>query len=68
MQFMSKTAVKDQVVADFLADHPVPGSFKLYGDLSDKIAEVCMAQASLEEQVWQLIFDGALRTVQEEVS
>ena len=45
-----------------LADHPSPGSSKLYDDLPDKIAEVNVIHVSSEEQVWQLIFDGASRT------
>jgi len=35
---------------------------KLYEDLSDEIAEVCLTQMSLEGHVWQLFFNGALRT------
>jgi len=38
-------------VADFLADHPVSGTLKLYDDLPDEIAEVKVINASLEEQV-----------------
>ncbi|XP_020250194.1 uncharacterized protein LOC109827598 [Asparagus officinalis] len=32
-------AVKGQALADFLADHPAPGSSKLYEDLPDEVAE-----------------------------
>jgi len=49
-------------VADFLADHPVSGNSRLYDDLPDEIAEVNIINASSEEQVWQLFFDGASRT------
>jgi len=49
-------------VADFLADHPVSGTLKLYDDLPDEIAEVKVINASLEEQVWQLFFDEVSRT------
>jgi len=49
-------------VADFLADHPIPGTSKLYDDLPDEIAEVNLINTSLEEQVWQLFFHGASRT------
>jgi len=49
-------------VADFLADHPVPETSKLYVDLPDEIAEVNLINASSKEQVWQLFFDGASRT------
>jgi len=48
--------------ADFLAKHPDSRTTKLYEDLPDEIAEVCMTQTSFEEQVWQLFFDGASRT------
>ena len=62
MQFMPQKAIKGQAIADFLADHPVPGTSKLYDDLSDEIAEVNLISASSEEQVWQLFFNGASRT------
>lgn len=59
---MPRKATKGQAIANFLADHPVPESLKLYEDLPDEIAEVCITQASFEEQVWQLFFDGESRT------
>jgi len=62
MQFMPQKVIKGQVVEDFLADHPVTGTSKLYDNLPDEIAEVNVTNASLEEQVWQLFFDGASRT------
>ena len=43
---------------DFLADHLVSGSSKLYDDPPDEIAEVCTTHALLKEQVRQLFFDG----------
>jgi len=46
MRFMSQKAIKDQDVADFLADHPVPRTLKLYDDLSDEIAEVNLTNTS----------------------
>ena len=49
-------------MADFLADHPISGTLKLYDDLPDEIAEVNLINTSSEEQVWQLFFDGASRT------
>ena len=49
--------MKGQVEADFLAEHPDPRATELYEDLPD--AEICLTQS----QVWQLFFDGALRTV-----
>jgi len=54
--------IKNQAVADFLANHPVSGTSKLYDDLPDEIAEVNLINVSSKEQVWQLYFDGALRT------
>ena len=62
MQFMPQKAIKGQVMADFLANHSVPGSSKLYDNLPDEIAEVNLINASSEEQVWQLFFVGASRT------
>ena len=46
----------------FLIEHSNPKSTKLYEDLPDEIAEVCMTQTFFKEQVWQLFFDGTLRT------
>ena len=48
-------------MAGFLGDHPVPGTSKLYDDLPDEIAEVNFINASLEEQMWQVFFDGVSR-------
>jgi len=58
---MPQKAIKGQDVEDFLADHPIPGSSKLYDDLPDKIAEVNVIHVSSEEQEKQLFFDGASR-------
>jgi len=49
-------------VADFLADHPVSRNLKLYDDIPDEIVEVSVINASSEEQVWPIFFDGASRT------
>ena len=62
MQFMPQKAVKGQVVVDFLANHLVSGTSKLYNDLPYEIVEVKVINASSEEQAWQLFFDGASRT------
>jgi len=59
---MPQKAVKEQAVADFLAEHPDLRTTKHYENLPDEIAEVCMIQTSFEEQVWQLFFDDASRT------
>jgi len=48
MQFLPQKAVKGQAVVDFLAEHPDPRTTKLYEDLSDKVAEVCLTQTSFE--------------------
>ena len=53
--------MKGQAVEDFLAEHPDPRVTKLYEDLPDEVAEVCLTQTSFEGQVWQLFFDGASR-------
>jgi ribonuclease HI len=59
---MPQKAIKGQAIADFLADHPIPESSKLYEDIPDEVAEACMIHASSGDQVWQLFFDGASRT------
>ena len=51
-----------QVVTDFLVEHLDPKATKLYEDLPNEVAEVCLTQTSFERQVWQLFFDGASRT------
>ena len=62
MQFLSQRAVKGQAVADFLTEHPDLRATKLYEDLPDEVAKVCLTQTSFEGQVWQLFFDDASRT------
>ena len=62
MHFLLQKAVKGQEVADFLAEHPDPKAAKLYDDLPNEVAEVCLTQTSIKRQVWQLFFDGASRT------
>jgi len=49
-------------MADFLTEHSDPRTTKLYKNLPDEVAEVCLTQTSFEGQVWQLFFDGASRT------
>jgi len=49
---LPQKAMKGQAVVDFLAEHPDSTTIKLYEDLPDDIAEVCMTQTSFEEQVW----------------
>jgi len=38
--------MKEQVVADFLAEHPDPRATRLYEDLPNEIIEVYMTQTS----------------------
>ena len=40
MQFMPQKVIKGQAVADFLVDHLVPETLKLYDDLLHDIAEL----------------------------
>ena len=63
---LATKAVKWQAVADFLAEDPDQRATKLYEDLPDEVAEVCLTQTYFEEQVWQLFFNGASKT--EEIS
>jgi len=51
--------VKGQALADFLGAHPVPETSKLHTDISD---EVIKANMTSEDNVWQMFFDGTLRT------
>jgi len=46
MQFMPQKVIKGQTVTNFLADHLVSGTLKLYDDLPDEIAEVNLINAS----------------------
>jgi len=59
---MPQKAIKGQVVTDFLVDHPVSKTSKLYDDIPDEIAEVNLINVFSNEQMWQLFFNGASRT------
>jgi len=48
MQFLPQKVMKGQAMADFLAEHPDPRMTKLYEDLSDEVAKVCLTQTSFE--------------------
>ena len=48
MHFLPQKAIKGQAVADFLAELPDPRVTKLYEDLPDEVAEVCLTQTSYE--------------------
>ena len=50
MQFMPQKVIKGQAVVDFLADHPVLRTSKLYNNLPTEIAEVNVINTSSEEQ------------------
>ena len=54
--YVPQKAVKGQVLADFLAAHPVPDDSPLVTDLPDE--EVF----SVNSNTWELYFDGASRT------
>jgi len=54
--------IRRQAITDFFVDHPVLGTSKIFDDLPDEITKVNFINASSEEQVWQLFFDGASRT------
>ena len=49
---MPQKAIKGQAMVDFLVNHPVPGTLKIYDNLPDEIVEVNLINASSEEQVW----------------
>ncbi|XP_020262409.1 uncharacterized protein LOC109838371 [Asparagus officinalis] len=59
MHFMPQKAVKGQALTDFLADHLVLDSSRLYEDLPDKVAEAYVTQGVM--QVWKMFFDDASR-------
>ena len=50
--FYHKRLLRDKRLADFLAEHPDPRAAKVYEDLPDEVAEVCLTQTSFESQVW----------------
>jgi len=59
MIFITQKAIKGQALTDFLAAHPVPKTLKLHEDISDEVIEANMTS---NDEVWQMIFDGASRT------
>ena len=58
MLFVPQKAVKGQALTEFLAAHPVPESSKLHEDIPDEVFE---SNITLEDEVWQIFFDGASR-------
>jgi len=59
MLFVAQKKVKVQALANFLAAHLVPESSKLHEKILDEVFESNM---TLEDEVWQMFFDGASRT------
>jgi len=49
MQFLPQKTTKGQAVADFLTEHPDPRTTRLYENLPNEVAKVCIIQASFEE-------------------
>jgi len=58
MRFVPQKAVKGQALADLLAAHPISENSKLHEDIPDEVFESNMI---LEDEVWQMFFDGASR-------
>jgi len=56
MLFVPQKAIKGQALVDFLAAYPVSENLKLHEDILDEIFESNMF---LEDEVWQIFFDGA---------
>ena len=44
-----------------MAENPASRLEKLYEDIPDEVAEIHTVQKTLEDQVWQMFFDGASR-------
>ena len=57
--FIPQKAIKDQALVDFLPAHPVSKSLKLHEDILHETFESNMI---LEDEIWQMFFDGALIT------
>jgi len=51
IQFLPQKVVKEQAVADFLAERSNLKATKLYEDLPDEVDEVCLTQTSFKGQV-----------------
>lgn len=58
MKFVSQKIVKGQAIVDFLANHPISKSSKLYKTIPD---EVMTININLQDEVWQIFFDVAVR-------
>nr|XP_009792137.1 PREDICTED: uncharacterized protein LOC104239253 [Nicotiana sylvestris] len=53
IHFSTKKAIKGQALADFLADHPIPGDWDLTDELPNEDAMVIEVQP-----LWKMYFDG----------
>jgi len=54
--FIFQKAIKGQALADFLSDHPISKTLKLYTDILDEVIEANMTS---EDDIWQMFFDDA---------
>src|SRR5436853_3416307 len=52
---------RDKSSQIFMAENPASRLEKLYEDIPDEVAEVHTVQITLEDQIWQMFFDGASR-------
>ena len=62
MHFMPQKARKGQVIADILTENPRLDIGTLFEDQPNETAEAHFAQVNVYQSVWQMYFDGALRT------
>src|SRR5881628_2665953 len=61
LHFLPQKAIKGQAIMDFTVKNPTSKAGKLYEDIPDETTVVHLAQTTLEDQVWQMFFDGASR-------
>lgn len=58
IHFVSQKSMKGQVIANFLAEHPIFKNSKIPEDIPDEATKV---NTISREQTWQLLFDGVAR-------
>ena len=51
-----------------MAEHPNPRATKLYEDLPDEVAEVCLTQTLFEGPVWKLFLTAHRERAREDIS
>ena len=56
MLVVPQKAVKGQMLAEFLAAHPIPENSKLREDIPDEVFE---SNVTSVDEVWQVFFDRA---------